>query len=116
MITMTPYYMGPPLINFPVGYPTYQANLATEKGKNNFDRRYIYDQEVGWRERTTNQQISKDLDMTFGPTLKAVGDGTVSVAATAIKYTLYLGAAVGITYVAANTALAAYDGVQRLVT
>lgn len=123
MITMTPYYMGPPLINIPVGSPTYQTNLATEEGKNNFDRRYIYNQEVGWRERTANQQRTKDLDMTFGPALEVVGDGTVSVATGAanivtniVKYGLYLGAAVGIAYVGTTVALATYDGVERLVT
>ena len=115
--------MGPPLINVPVGVQTYQTNLTTEQGKNNFDSRYIYNQEIGWKERTTSQKISKDLDNTFGPALKVVGDGTVSVAsvpvflaANLIEYTLYLGAAVGITYVASIVALATYDGVHRLVT
>lgn len=95
MIIMQPYYMGPPLINLPVGYPTYQANLTTEQGKNNFDSRHIYNQEVGWRERTANEMPGLDdsvgnlLDPVLGPPLQFIGETTILFA----KAALYTGLA-----------------------
>jgi hypothetical protein len=55
---MQPYYMGPPLINLPVGYPTYQANL--------------------------DDSVGNLLDPVLGPPLQFVGETTILFAKAAL--------------------------------
>ena len=97
--------------------------LQSEQGINAYNRNYIYNPEVGWRERTATEKISKTMDVYLGPPLKVIGDGTVSVApgtvsvaSKVVKYGLYLGAGLGLAWAASSVAIAAYDGVERLVT
>ena len=65
-------------------------NLSFE---NEFDRNYIYNSQVGWRERSEAERATENLDRRFGPTLESVGGGVMSVlqyvvasAPTALKF------------------------------
>ena len=83
--------------------------VESEQGRNAYNRAFIYNPEVGWRERTASERTSKTLDVTLGPALKVIGDGT-------LKYGLILVGAAGIVWAASLVAGATYDGVQRMVT
>ena len=126
---MTPYYIGPPLINIqsdyptlikiPVDYPTFnELGPAWEANPNNPDH-WIYNQEVGWREKTWEErQPSFSLENDF--LTPVIGEKILrpaaSIPATVVKYGLYLAGGLGLAWAASSVALAIYDGVERLVT
>ena len=106
--------MGPPL-PFTVDYLN-ESGPAWEANPNNPDH-WIYNQEVGWREKTLGERQPSLKNDFLNPVIgEKILRPTASVSATLVKYGLYLAGGLGVAWAASSVALAIYDGVERLVT
>lgn len=105
---MTPYYMPPPLINIP-------ARNEWQANPNNPDD-WIYNQEVGWREKTWGERHSVKNEFLNPIIGEKILRPAANISATVVKYGLYLAGGLGLAWAASSVALSIYDGVERLVT
>ena len=71
------------------------SNYMTNQEVQSYNQQYIYNPEVGWREKTANEMpgwadgVGNRLDPVLGPPLQFVGEKTILFA----KATLYTGLA-----------------------